>query len=680
MEKLDHEHILKLVGTYCIRTELYLLLWPVAVCNLDSLLNDIDCLRTGHGDRDDIVHRLHALDLHDLSAIERRSAAYPPASGNCPLKYLQQMMGCITRAVAYCHHKDIRHLDLKPANILLNPGRVYLADFGISKDVHDRDHTMTRGQLGTPKWRAPELHQNLDDWSMRAADVYSLGMVLLSIATVVYGAPLDDFDVMLGDLSPRGRADKLQGYLRKLEGVALATQGVEDVNAPTFGPKHVVDLASKMLSSTPSSRPVILQVRAQLAELGGIDQIYHSACCKMSTRFITMRMNTKMELVVDERNRLRNALDQASKRLEVLEAKDETYESRLANERKAQAENIANLQAQLERERDERRRLLVQIAQQQNRRAPGPGLPRPTSDRQHPSNGANEVGLTMRSQPRTYSIPRRPSQTIPQPAQTQHRSPALPAHNSRFSFSQNATAAITPLSLSAMASRRNSLLRISPLPSPVAAPAGSPTPDTVGFPLRSRNSGSRLPRAINAATPNRSNTPFNRDPSSADSTQCSMSSSVFSRMSMSRLSLAETSVAGTPLINANSPGLIAQNKESSSSSTADAKAGDPLTQRYPNDCTYGERPTIGLGILDRERRDIVTSAADDTASAVNSLAHSPTALSPTLSGSSFSLPGPTHARREGGGADRVPSLPTAHSWAEVARANPLFRRPRAEAR
>jgi serine/threonine protein kinase len=673
MEKLDHEHIVKLVGTYCIRTDFYLLLWPVAVCNLDSLLNDIDCLKTGQGDHDDTVARLHALDLNDLSAIaQTHSAAHASSTGNCPLKYLQQIMGCITRAVAYCHQANIRHLDLKPSNILLNPGSVYLADFGISKDVHDREHTMTRGQMGTPKWRAPELHQNQDDWSMKAADVYSLGMVLVNIATVIYGAPLDDFDAMLGDLSARSRAEKLHAYLRKLEGVALATQDVEDVNAPTFAPKHVVNLASRMVSSTPSSRPVIFQVDSELVELGGIDQVYHSSCCKKSSRFVTDRMNTKFKLVVDERNRLRAVHDQMATRLEVLEAKDDTYELRLSNERKAQAEKVANLQAQLEKERNERKRLEALIAEQQQKhhgRQHRPSIPRPASDRQAHGNSSSAAGLMMRERPRTHPLPSRPSQPVSQPAQIQQQSPAFAAHSPRPSYSQTAAAAVTPLTLSAIAMRRDSLLRTSPLPSPGPVSTGSPTPDTVGYPLRSRTSGSRLPRAINPATPIRANTPIvNRDPSSTDSTQYSMSSSVFSRMSLSKHSVAETSVAGTPPINTHSPAMITLSKESSSTSAADVKETASPTEAYPYNAHFGGGVGLGLGISDRERRESVTSGPDsmrDTASVISSVGFGTATLSPIMSGSALSSPRAAYATMEGGG--RVPPLPTGQSWADVAR-------------
>lgn len=671
MEKLDHEHIVRLVGTYCVRpNELYILLWPVAVCNLDNLLNDLDLLRTGQGDRDDIVSRLHTLDLQDMSAIEgtRQPGQPQGARGNCPLDYLRQIMGCITRAVSYCHQTHIRHLDLKPSNILLNPGRVYLADFGIAKDVNSRDHTMTMGAQGTPKWRAPEIHSSRDEWSMKAADVYSLGLVLLEIATVLYRGNLADFDVVVGDLTSWGRAEKLAQYHPRLEAMALATQEVEDTHAPSFSPKHVVGLTARMLASEPSKRPVVDQVDTELVELGGIEQIYHSSCCKRSSRFVTDRINTKYRQAIDEQNRLRSAHAPMAKRLEVLERMEETFISRIDNERKAAAEKLANLQTQLEKERNERKRLegLVADMQQPGRRH-RPSIPLPTSERKLSTGSPVCGGLTMRSR-RTHPFTSPPSE-IPSPSLTSQPrfSAATVSFAARPTYSQAAVSA--PVIPTALPLRRDSVARvISDSPGSTTVPPASPNADSGGFPMRSRNSASRLPRAVNPATPIRSGTPaLARDPSSTDSTQLSMSSSTFSRLGSSRYaeSAAETSVAGTPAIG--SPdvnGIRMGGGESRRPSIAQEMA---MPEDRPVDA-QSIASGMGLGIM--ERRESVTSrtgSVRDAASVIGSAVAVP--LSPVLTGSVLSSPRSGYAflETQGDAPVRVPSLPTAKSWADVAR-------------
>ncbi len=693
MEKLDHEHIIKVVGTYCMKPSLYILLWPVAVCSLDCLLADIDALRTGQGDQDDTIARLHALDLKDLSAVAQPPARTSAHRGNCPIQYLRQIMGCITRAVAYCHDANIRHLDLKPSNILLNSGRVYLADFGIAKDVHNRDSTMTMGVQGTPKWRAPEAHQSQAIWSMKAADVYSLGLVLLNIAATIYYAPLDDFDAMLRDVKV-DRADNLREYTRKLESLALATQQVEDANAPTFGPKHIVDLASRMASKDPSSRPVIFQVNSELVELGGIEQVYHSPCCKSSSRFVTERMNTRLKVAVDERNRLRAEHDEMAKRLQCLEANHETYETRLVNERKAHADKIANLQTQIRTEQAEKKRLeaLVAELQQNNRRQHRPGIPRPPTDRQA---GANP-GLTMR--PRRAHPSATPARPPPPPTQIHHPTPTpSTAHNSpRPSYSQTAafaaTAAIPPTTTTITPLRKESLIPI-PTPSPTPSPNflthtttnnnnnnnNNPSPDLssgygYGYPLRSRPSGSRLPRAVNPTTPIRSNTPLlNRD-SSAESTQYSMTSSVFSlhRLSASKGSLGEdcASVLGSPVGEDKRVGDGGEGRRvDSPTAVPEGFGGHGLGLGMTDPCEVDD------SVADLERRGSVVTGdrasvmTGDGVSVVTgdgaSVLGDGGLLSPVLSGSAVSSPRLMHAAVEG--VMRVPALPTAKSWADVAR-------------
>lgn len=680
MEKLDHEHIVKLVGTYCVRPhELYILLWPVAVCNLDSLFNDLDLLKSGQGDRDDIVSRLHALDLQDFQAIERgsRPAGHTPTrQGNCPLDFLRQIMGCITRAVAFCHESNIRHLDLKPSNILLNPGGVYLADFGIAKDVNDRDRTMTMGVQGTPKWRAPEIHSSRDEWSMKAADVYSLGLVLLNIATVLYGGNLTDFDVVMGDLTSRGRAEKLAHYHAQLETLALATQEVEDVNAPSFAPKHVIGLTSRMLAPEPSNRPIVNQVETELVELGGIEQIYHSPCCKKSTRFVTDRINTKYKQAVEERNRLRAERAPMAKRLEVLERMDETYESRIQNERRAQAEKIAALQEQLHKERNERERAEARLAeaQQWGRKQPRPSIPVPTPVRKISMSGPTPSGVTIQTRRTLMGTPPNGSPS----SQPQQRAPVpTVTFTTRPSYSQTAAAAIAPrVPPLTNIGRPDSAACSQPAsPGPSAIPVASPSPDTpAGFPLRSRNSGSRLPRAVNPATPIRSNTPaLNRDPSSTDSTQLSMSSSTFSRFSSSRYSesAAETSVAGTPAIG--SPAINNANGGDRNgrrpSIAADFTPAGHADRTDPEIDAQHVALGMGLGIMER-RESVATDAANvrDTASVISS-ATMPGTMSPVLSGSALSSPRATHAVPDSqeAGTFKVPSMPTAKSWADVAR-------------
>ncbi|XP_078154425.1 putative receptor-like protein kinase At5g20050 [Carex rostrata] len=89
----------------------------------------------------------------------------------------------VAKALAYLHHEchhRILHLDVKPANILLDGDfRALLSDFGISKLIgKDESSVMTRAR-GTVGYLAPEML--VPNAISTKSDVYSYGMVLFEL-------------------------------------------------------------------------------------------------------------------------------------------------------------------------------------------------------------------------------------------------------------------------------------------------------------------------------------------------------------------------------------------------------------------------------------------------------------------------------------------------------------------
>lgn len=80
-------------------------------------------------------------------------------------------------ALVHSHVREILHLDVKPANILLSADRrVHLIDFGCAKDLTLDSITHEEARLGTPHYMAPEQFKGIRD--DQRSDLYSVGAVM----------------------------------------------------------------------------------------------------------------------------------------------------------------------------------------------------------------------------------------------------------------------------------------------------------------------------------------------------------------------------------------------------------------------------------------------------------------------------------------------------------------------
>src|SRR5205807_7093343 len=85
--------------------------------------------------------------------------ASAPVDNALPLT-LQQVLVYVEEAasaLAYAHQRGLIHLDVKPANLLLDAqGRLLLADFGVSVLLEGYTHASLHYYVGTPLYTSPE--------------------------------------------------------------------------------------------------------------------------------------------------------------------------------------------------------------------------------------------------------------------------------------------------------------------------------------------------------------------------------------------------------------------------------------------------------------------------------------------------------------------------------------------
>jgi serine/threonine protein kinase len=194
-------------------------------------------------------------------------------------------------AMEYIHEKEIRHKDIKPANILLTPTSVYYTDFGISQDlsdlIRDRGDTRTDGPYrGTARYFAPEVAR--DELRGRSADIFSLGCVFSEMTAVLNGMTIDELEyTILKYNSERKR-------LRYHEALLPIRKWFLKVKLSNLAglPDGFYDLILRMIADKPDSRPSSSEVAQIFYSLSGSCHLFHGGyCCARNTPIYTESIN-----------------------------------------------------------------------------------------------------------------------------------------------------------------------------------------------------------------------------------------------------------------------------------------------------------------------------------------------------------------------------------------------------
>ncbi|KAI9785670.1 MAG: hypothetical protein M1835_003254 [Candelina submexicana] len=202
LSSLRHSHVVQLIA----RERFSMLLYPVADSDLASLLemfeNDEPNLSDNMGWTRDPKPIFSTLDhnyYYSPEIVEACEYKRPLVYGTI----------CLLDALRYVHDSCIRHLDIKPQNVLVKRNKnfnpytavhasssaayhFYLCDFGISKEFSDPNESKSEEPPArTLTYCSPEIFK-YEEYG-RASDVLSLGCVFLEMWTVALGRRLNDF-------------------------------------------------------------------------------------------------------------------------------------------------------------------------------------------------------------------------------------------------------------------------------------------------------------------------------------------------------------------------------------------------------------------------------------------------------------------------------------------------------
>ena len=94
------------------------------------------------------------------------------------------LLRTIAEAVDYAHRLGVLHLDLKPANVLVDENGVpHVADFGLARRIDSALAADSDEVSGTPSYMAPEQASPRASRITRATDIWGLGAILYELVT-----------------------------------------------------------------------------------------------------------------------------------------------------------------------------------------------------------------------------------------------------------------------------------------------------------------------------------------------------------------------------------------------------------------------------------------------------------------------------------------------------------------
>jgi serine/threonine-protein kinase len=134
------------------------------------------------------IHAMGELDgdLYIATRLVSTTLRNVIGAGRVPVDLAMKVLSCVASALDSAHAVGVIHRDVKPANVLMDPGpEVFLGDFGLARDPDGIALTAPGQILGTIDYMAPELLDG--DRVGPATDIY--GLACLAVETLTGTVP-----------------------------------------------------------------------------------------------------------------------------------------------------------------------------------------------------------------------------------------------------------------------------------------------------------------------------------------------------------------------------------------------------------------------------------------------------------------------------------------------------------
>ena len=197
MENLRHPHVVLLVGTYEQSPSFSILMYPAAKVNLEETLRKLS-------------REVRQLRGNQLPNGRKHQILHE-------VRELRRMFGCLIQGLKYLHKnkKRVKHLDLKPSNILIDQfGKIIIADLGSCHTYDPSQLTTTDGPLRqTYEYSSPEAA--MKGHRSHATDIFSIACTFLEMMTLLVGETVENFTAFRAGKS-RGDSDYTAGHIEEM--------------------------------------------------------------------------------------------------------------------------------------------------------------------------------------------------------------------------------------------------------------------------------------------------------------------------------------------------------------------------------------------------------------------------------------------------------------------------------